>query len=449
MDVRDLIGAAGTPRGDAARDVEATRGAAMQTGRGLSNPEGGRRRRRGSLAKGLHLKRRGRIWQVVGTYRGTRVRRTTGETDRDRAHRHLADALREIDARFDGVVLPPPRAPAAPPPPPPVAVLLVEPEVRDAPPKATFGEAVQVYLADEARSPDTETRVKRLLGLIGPDTRCEDITANFLKEVVRPKVLSAKAERAERRGKAPPDTIPAVSFGREVVIPAKAVLNLAARRLGATRGCFRPEFDPIPVSKRREVCLRPDDAERIIEVAKARGEHTLVVVLVVGVCEGPRRGDFHRLHWSDVDLERGSMLLGRVKSLPGQTRERLIPEMRPRTVQALREYRALTGISHGPVFRTADGTPFPDPGALGKKMNRVLREIAVELKIPDARRLTMHPLRHTSASWDYADDRDILRVKERGDWKSLESVERYIHLLPNKLAPLVRAFFAGRAEARS
>jgi integrase len=42
----------------------------------------------------------------------------------------------------------------------------------------------------------------------------------------------------------------------------------------------------------------------------------------------------------------------------------------------------------------------------------------------------VHDLRHTWASWQYALERDLLALKQRGGWSSVGQVEIYAHLMP-------------------
>jgi integrase len=54
--------------------------------------------------------------------------------------------------------------------------------------------------------------------------------------------------------------------------------------------------------------------------------------------------------------------------------------------------------------------------------------------------LTPHDLRHTSASWHYAFNRDLLALKQEGGWSSVALVERHAHLLPAGYDAAIRRF---------
>jgi integrase len=374
--------------------------------------------RRQNRPKGLHLVQRGRIWHITGTYSGVRVRRSTGETDPDRAHRLLVETIDEIAAnrygtREDRLAAAQNGQKAA----------------------TTFSEAAQAYLDKNknTQSKSTRRQVEAIIKKIGDKVTCEEITWPFLTEFRKQFFIKDVSDS---------------TFKRQVVAPIKAVLNWAAINLGRAQGCFPPLFEKIADGERRTICLRPDDAAAMLQRALAQGDHTLATTLVFGVCEGPRRGDMFKLDWKDIDLKRHTCLLLDVKSSKGRVRDRWIGELRPRTVQMLSDYKARTGCLSGPVFRTPNGTPFADVDAFGKAMNEGLARIAKELEIPDAGRITLHVLRHTSASWHYAVCLDVIRVQVRGDWRNIKSVMRYVHLLPEGLAPSVEAFWRGPDEAR-
>ena len=65
-------------------------------------------------------------------------------------------------------------------------------------------------------------------------------------------------------------------------------------------------------------------------------------------------------------------------------------------------------------------------------------------------------LRHTWATWFLGATRDPMRLKHEGDWGSLTLVERYAHLMPAELAPVIAAvwgvahpdLFPARVRAR-
>ena len=61
----------------------------------------------------------------------------------------------------------------------------------------------------------------------------------------------------------------------------------------------------------------------------------------------------------------------------------------------------------------------------------------------------LHDLRHTWASWHYAQHRDLLRLMIDGGWSGTAMVQRYTHLMPLAYAEEWKAWLAGGiTEAR-
>lgn len=61
---------------------------------------------------------------------------------------------------------------------------------------------------------------------------------------------------------------------------------------------------------------------------------------------------------------------------------------------------------------------------------------------------TPHDLRHTWATWHHVLHRDLLRLRDDGDWASVAQVETYAHLAPAGLAGEIEAFWGiSRAAA--
>jgi len=181
----------------------------------------------------------------------------------------------------------------------------------------------------------------------------------------------------------------------------------------------------------------------MLSVARNRKQYLLEDVLVVGICEGLRRNEFFNLQWRHVDEKRRLMTLRDTKSNLDDQTDRMIDDVRPRTLQTLRAMRERTGVTNGPVFRKDDGSPFSSVTSLGIEVNRQLKDLAAELKLPDPEQVMMHPLRHTSVSWHYADDPDPERTRIRYGWKSVKMVFQYTHLLPRGIVGEVRAFWNG------
>jgi integrase len=348
--------------------------------------------------RGLRLaKRKGSpCWWIYGSWRGLRVRKSTFETDFGRAQVELIKAIIAIQNEFDQV---------------------------GKPKKRTVSEAFDGYLAATVRSLQTKRAIERIRCFIDSTLYCDQVNAALLHQ------LRSKVLRPDARDQ---------TFKRQLVTPVKAALGWAAVNWGASEGCTIPAFPRIRNGGRRTVILMPHQAEQLIKLASSRGMHCLAAVVQFGLCEAPRRGEIYGLYWQFVDEARRKATLRDVKDMPGVVRDRLINELRPRTVAMLKSLRKENQMM-GAVFETDDGSPYPSLVAFGRILNEQLRVVLKQMAFPDA--FTLHNLRHTAASWWYSVNPDPERLRVLGGWKSLPMAMRYVHLVSTDMAAEVRKFW--------
>jgi integrase len=159
-----------------------------------------------------------------------------------------------------------------------------------------------------------------------------------------------------------------------------------------------------PRVNRTPRALRPDEARRFIKAATDDRNEAL---LLVAICTGLRPGELLALHWEDVDLEAGTLIVRR--AWKGHDSYRHIGEPKTRSsirtvalpstvVAALGRHRQEQSMSAaaGPeewrelVFTSAAGTPI-DPSNL----RRLVKDVADRAAIGH---LAPYDLRHTAAS---------------------------------------------------
>ncbi len=131
-------------------------------------------------------------------------------------------------------------------------------------------------------------------------------------------------------------------------------------------------------------------------------------------------GEALSLDWADVDLAHRRALLRDTKS--GADRA---VDLCPRAVSVLCQ-------STGRVFRTNAGEPYAERVASGGQIKTAWAAAVRRAGI--TKPITPHGLRHTWASWHYAEHRDLLLLRYVGCWASVTLVERYAHLVPSSLA---------------
>ena len=155
--------------------------------------------------------------------------------------------------------------------------------------------------------------------------------------------------------------------------------------------------------------LSEGEACTFLDVARASGDR-FEPLYVLAITTGLRRGELLGLRWEDVDLERGTLRVGRSlvreegRHTVGETktrRGRRQINLTPRTVHALKAHRkrqleermrlAETYKDRGLVFSTSVGTPV-NPENL---VNRSFKPLLKKAGLPEIR---FHNLRHTCAT---------------------------------------------------
>jgi integrase len=155
--------------------------------------------------------------------------------------------------------------------------------------------------------------------------------------------------------------------------------------------------------------LSEDEARTLLETAQASGDR-FEPLYVLAISTGLRRGELLGLRWNDVDLERGTLRVGRAlvrergHNTLGETKTRQGRRqinLTPRTVNALRVHRkkqleekmrrADLYKDHGLIFASGVGT-LVHPENMVKRSFKPLLETA---GLPEIR---FHDLRHTCAT---------------------------------------------------
>ena len=162
-------------------------------------------------------------------------------------------------------------------------------------------------------------------------------------------------------------------------------------------------------------------------------------------CSAPDRGAARRSTWTGkyVQLRYGRATLRDVKSRAEDVKDRIV-DLEPRAVAALRSLAA-DGPAAGPVFLRADGQRWhADTRISGAQINRAFQLAAAQAGID--RRVFLHMVRHSWASWHYAVHRNLKKLKDDGAWESLDMADRYSHLAPKGMMPEILTFWGSDAD---
>jgi integrase len=191
---------------------------------------------------------------------------------------------------------------------------------------------------------------------------------------------------------------------------------------------------------------RSDVIQRLISTAEDRGQPVLAVSIALAATTGLRRGELAGLRWSDIDLGVGRLYVRRsIKNGvaggwmagPTKTHQVRTVALDAFTVAVLRKHRS--GAEQW--AKDADTTMAPDgyaltldptgvqpmkPDSLGQAFGRLCEREGIE-------GLTLHSLRHFSASMLIASGRDVRTIAGRlGHSDASTTLRVYAHMIEGR-----------------
>lgn len=265
----------------------------------------------------------------------------------------------------------------------------------------TFAEAALTYLETGGES--------RFLALIlehfGPRFRLIDLDNDSVNR-------AAKAIY--------PDAAPS-TINRQLITPISAVYKLASDEGKVPSRAFRRR--PSPPGRKR--WLTPEEAERLLEACDARLKPMVAFLLGTGV----RTNEMFRLRRDQLHLDTGEAWIEiskngapKMVTFPDKTRRILVTHDMPEA---------------GAVFRTPKGRPYKLRKNGGGQIEAAFATARKAAGLGED--VTPHVLRHTWATWHWAQNKDLLALMHRGGWKRPEIAMEYTKLGPANLGERIRA----------
>ncbi len=167
------------------------------------------------------------------------------------------------------------------------------------------------------------------------------------------------------------------------------------------------------ISNGRTRFLNDDEKERLLQACQESKSKGLYPIVILALSTGMRRGEIMNLRWSDVDLDRGSILLQTTKN--GE--RRFIPLIGT-TLDLLRSRYTNQAI---------DFLVFPAPHSSSKPIDiRSAWETA--LRKAEISSFRFHDLRHTAASYLAMNQASLLEIGTLLGHKTVQMTKRYAHL---------------------
>jgi integrase len=190
----------------------------------------------------------------------------------------------------------------------------------------------------------------------------------------------------------------------------------------------------------------PDVVQRLIATAEDRGQPVLAVIIAVAATTGLRRGELAGLRWSDIDLDAARLYVRRsLKNdidsgwVVGPTKTHQIRRIAldQFTVSVLRAHRleAETWAAQAGVDIAEDGYAFTlDPsGHEPSKPDGLSHSFATLCRAADVRGVSLHTLRHFSASMLIASGRDVRTIAGRlGHSDATTTLRVYAHMVEGR-----------------
>lgn len=168
--------------------------------------------------------------------------------------------------------------------------------------------------------------------------------------------------------------------------------------------------------------LSDDERRRLLAACHASPSPYLYPVVILGLSTGARKREILTLTWSDVDLQRGVIVLHRTKN-----RERRVLPLAGPALELLRQQAAVRRRETELVFPRADGLQPLDIRSAWQTARK-------HAGIPDFR---FHDLRHSAASYLAMSGASLAEIAEVLGHKTLTMVKRYAHLSEAHTASVV------------
>ena len=167
------------------------------------------------------------------------------------------------------------------------------------------------------------------------------------------------------------------------------------------------------ISNERTRFLSDEERTRLIKVCQESESKGLYPVVILALSTGMRRGEILNLKWSDIDLDRGAILLQTTKN--GE--RRFIPLVGI----------ALDLLKSRCINQPTNPLVFPAPYSPSKPIDiRSAWETALEKA--NISNFRFHDLRHTAASYLAMNQASLLEIGTLLGHKTVQMTKRYAHL---------------------
>lgn len=159
--------------------------------------------------------------------------------------------------------------------------------------------------------------------------------------------------------------------------------------------------------------LSDEERQRLLESCKTSENKILYMVVVLALSTGARRMELLGLHWKDVDLQRGVIILHETKN-----GERRVLTLSGHALELMKQHEKARNLNCDLVF----------PGKNPKNPIDVRSAWETALKRANIANFRFHDLRHSTASYLAMNGASLAEISEVLGHKTLQMVKRYAHL---------------------
>ncbi len=287
--------------------------------------------------------------------------------------------------------------------------------------KHTVGELIDRYIAEvlptKPRSRDKqESQLKWWKGQIGVYL-LSDVTPSLLGQC-----RDRLAAQATRRG---PTHSPSTVL--RYLAALSHAFSVAVKEWGWLEDNPMRKVTKPKEPKGRVRFLSDDERERLLAACRTSECPYLYVIVVLALSTGMRYGEIMHLHWSNVDLVKGRIILHDTKN--GERRNV------PVTGHAHQELEKLSKVRRIDTTLVFPNTNFGEqarPYEIRKSWHTALRTAEID-------NFRFHDLRHSTASYLAMNGASLSEIAEVLGHKTLQMVKRYAHLSEAHTTKVVRA----------
>ncbi len=159
--------------------------------------------------------------------------------------------------------------------------------------------------------------------------------------------------------------------------------------------------------------LSDEERQRLLEICKLSENKILYMVVVLALSTGARRMELLGLHWKDVDLQRGVIILHETKN-----GERRVLTLSGHALELMKQHEKKRNLNCDLVF----------PGKNLKNPIDIRSTWETALKRANLANFRFHDLRHSTASYLAMNGASLAEISEVLGHKTLQMVKRYAHL---------------------